>query len=192
MAKKQTKPLPIERRLTKEQETVRKELVKEMRCDYLPGSLRQIEMISDWFERASDVTVYLLKDECSPDPDRDYIAEEDDIVFNPEDSRKFYINNTLYGELSGSGLDGITYMRKKDGIESELDRPFRRLSAFLDEQRLRVITGLRLIDIAELPPRDYMPRYCFTKLKWNARPIENVYFNREERMVLLQLGKPCQ
>jgi hypothetical protein len=144
---------------------------KAMGCDFVPGSLRELAMIRDWFEGSDDpVTVYLMEMGEEPSKECNNPAV-DERAWSATTSEEVWIDTRFCHELRGSGIPDI---------EEPDPRKYRRLPAFFDEM-LR-----RIMPLAEV---DFVECYFYRKMVWNGREIEHIYFNnRDCRKVFLQHG----
>jgi hypothetical protein len=164
---------------------IHKELEKKWGREYVPGSLRELDMIAGFFQCPyNEVTLYLLKDEFEPYiPSQGEECTVDDEVlvlsrderyekaFNVTTDKEVFINPEQRKELEAFGIPFQ---------HTDLPREFRRLSHFLE--KMRPIIMYKVCD-----ERDFIERYCFLKMRWNGREVEHIYFNTHSRRTYFQL-----
>lgn len=151
-------------------EAAHKELAKEMGCEYVSGSLRELAMIQEWFDGSKEVDVYLL--ELGEEPSKECTdPATEERAWNATTNEVVWINTDVCRPLNGGGEVGVKLPRK---------RKYRRLIAFIDEMWKRRMSGL-------VNERDFIERYCFRKMVWDGKEIEHIYFNNKDcRKIFLQ------
>jgi hypothetical protein len=144
--------------------------------DMLPGSLAALEAISEQFKGSAPVTVYWF---LAHDWDRkhQYVDGEDDVAhnLNAPIKRTFNIHIEIRHELQ--------------------PRRFRRLSAFVTEQRRRLLSNYHVVEPTPFLLRHFIYRRHFQAITWEIKPsrtatptvcsVGDIFFNIEHRKVYL-------
>src|SRR5438105_222803 len=118
-----------------------KELEKERGSEYVPGSLRELAMLRDWFEGSDDpVTLYLLESGEEPSKECNNPADEE-RAWDATTNEEVWIDTRFCHELRGSGIPGV---------DEPDPRKYRRLTAFIEEMVRRItlpVDGMDFIDL---------------------------------------------
>jgi hypothetical protein len=154
-------------------QAVHKELAKEMGCEYVSGSLRELAMLQEWFEGSEPVDLYLLEHLDEPSKDRSSPAIEE-RAWNATTSEEVWIDTRWCRPLQGSGIPFV---------KEPKPRKYRRLTAFLDVMWKLIMYGL-------VDERDFIERYCFLKMRWDGKEIEHIYFNNKDCRKIFFQHKP--
>src|SRR5690348_9692769 len=83
-----------------------KELEKEMGVEYVPGSLRELAMVRDWFEEPGKVDLYLLELGEEPSKERCNRGKEE-RAWNATTNEEVVIDLDVCRPLHGSGIPGV-------------------------------------------------------------------------------------
>jgi len=144
--------------------------------DMLPGSFGVLEAISEQFKDSAPITVYwFLADDW--DRDHPYIESEVEVALNWKEraEKTFNIPTEIRHELQ--------------------PRKFRRLSAFVTEQRRRLFKNDLTLAASPSFWREYVKRSRFQPMTWEIKPsrtatrtvcsVRDIFFNVGHRKVYL-------
>ena len=144
--------------------------------DMLPGSLAALEAISEQFKGSAPVTVYwFLADDWDRDDRYQERAHEVAHNLNAPIKRTFNVPTEIRHELQ--------------------PRRFRRLTAFVTEQRKRLMKDRGVVEPTPFLLREFIYRRHFQPMTWEIKPsrtatptvcsVRDIFFNVEHRKVYL-------
>jgi hypothetical protein len=151
------------------------EVAKQRRCQYVPGSLCELEMIEGCFRGKNSISVHVLKDEWGA-----YRLDEKELP--------------LVGSNTGQLLDGDQFLIEEGAYKRpKHGRGVRSVRSWISGQ-FAVMRGCRkpwiktCKDDPTLPVlhrEEFVRRYFFAGMEWDNRLIEKTYFNLDTRKVFL-------
>lgn len=144
--------------------------------DMRPGSLAALEAISEQFKGSAPVTVYwFLADDWDQDDRYQERAHEVAHNLNAPIKRTFNIPNEIRHELQ--------------------PRRFRRLTAFVTEQRKRLMKDRGVVEFTPFFLRESIRRRHFQAMTWAIKPsrtatptvcsVQDIFFDVEHRKIYL-------
>jgi hypothetical protein len=153
-------------------------LAKRHRQQYAPGSLCELEMIERCFKGKKSISVYVLTQDWCPT-----VLDETGVQ--------------RAGADSGQSLEGDQFLIERGAYKLPTHgRDVRSVKAWIKFQLL-VMRGCRKPwlkkqrtdpNLPMLHPLEYVQRVFFSRMQWDDRLIEAVYFNLKTRKVFFRFA----
>ena len=153
---------------------------KEQGCDYIPGSLCELEMIEQCFKGKKSVSVHVLTDEWSATKlDKEGVLRAGSDTAQVLEGTQFFVEKGDYHlPTHGRAVRSVrAWIACQFLIMRGCPKPW--LKAQRNDSTVPI-----------LHPRELIQRYFFAGMQWDNRLIQTTYFNLEARKVFFHFCPP--